>query len=271
MTDMPNHPPGTFCWVDLATSDTAAAKAFYTAVLGWTATDVPTDMGPPYTLFALGDEGVCGAYPLAPGCGDRPYWLSYVCVADLDATLTRALGLGAQVTMPAMDVMDEGRLGVIQDPTGAHLGLWQPRRHLGSARVNVPGAPSWRELQTRDLEGAAAFYQGLFGWAVRPFEGYADQAGGYGIFVLDGREVGGMMAIGADWRGDGTPDGIGVPPNWCTYFGVADCDAAVAAAQTAGGRLLSPVVEIARVGRFGFLQDPQGAVFAVIAFVGVPG
>jgi len=274
MTETPNHPPGTFCWVDLATSDIAAAKSFYAAVLGWAATDVPTDMGPPYTMFALGDHGVCGAYPLAPGC-DHPHWLSYVGVADLDAMVARAQGLGAEVAMPPMDVMEEGRLAVIRDPTGAHLGLWQPRRHLGSALCNVPGAPSWRELQTHDLEGAAAFYQGLFGWTVKPFEGYVDAAAGYQIFVLDGREVGGMMAIGADWgrdaHPDGTPGGTEVPPNWSTYFGVADCDVAVAAAQAGGGRLLAPVMEIAGVGRFACLQDPQGAVFAVIAFVGVPG
>jgi predicted enzyme related to lactoylglutathione lyase len=274
MTETTNHTPGTFCWVDLATTDTTAAKVFYSAVLGWTATDVPTDMGPPYTMFALGDQGVCGAYPLPPG-SDHPHWLSYVGVADLDATVAQAQRLGAQVAMPPMDVMEEGRLAVIRDPTGAHLGLWQPRRHLGSALCNAPGAPSWRELQTRDLEGAAAFYQSLFGWTVKPFEGYAKEAGGYGIFVLDGQEVGGMMAIGADWghdgSTDGSPDGTKVPPNWSTYFGVADCDAAVAAAQGAGGRLLAPVMEIAGVGRFAFLQDPQGAVFAVIAFVGMPG
>lgn len=261
MTETMTYPPGTFCWVDLATTDTAAAKAFYAAVLGWTATDVPTDRGPPYTMFALGDQGVCGAYPLPPGQGDHPYWLSYVRVADLDAIVARAQGLGAQVAMPPMDVMDEGRLAVIQDPTGAHLGLWQPRRHLGSALSEVPGAPSWRELQTHDLEGAAAFYQGLFGWTVKPFAG--DPDGGYRIFVLDGREVGGVMAILADWGP--------VAPNWSTYFGVTDCDAAVAAAQGAGGRLLAPAMEIAEVGRFAFLQDPQGAVFAVIAFVAMPG
>ena len=77
------------------------------------------------------------------------------------------------------------------------------------------------------------------------------------------------MAIGADWGrvGPGWDRG---PANWSTYFGVADCDAAVAAAQGAGGRLLAPAMEIAGVGRFAFLQDPQGAVFAVIAFVGCP-
>ena len=255
MTDTLRHPPGTFCWVDLATTDLGAAKSFYTAVFGWAARDLPTELGPPYTTFARDTQGVCGAYSLGPGQGERPFWQSYVCVADLDAAVARAQSLGAKVPMPPMDVMEEGRLAVIQDPTGAHLGLWQPRRHQGAALWNRPGAPSWNELQSRDLAAAGAFYQGLFGWTLKPFEGFMD--GAYKIFVHDGREVGGMLAIGEDWGP--------VPPNWTIYFGVPDCDAAVAKAEWLGAKVLAPTMEVAGVGRFAHLQDPQGAVFAVIA------
>ncbi len=255
MTDTLRHAPGTFCWVDLAATDPEAAKGFYTAVFGWTAMDLPTDLGPPYTTFVQDTQGVCGAYPLGPRQGGHPYWQSYVCVADLDATVARAQSLGAQVQMPAMDVMEEGRLAVIQDPTEAHLGLWQPRRHQGAALWNAPGAPSWNELQTRDPGAAAAFYQGLFGWTFKTFQGFMD--GAYKIFVLDGREVGGMLAIGEDWGP--------VAPSWTIYFGVPDCDAAVAKAEWLGGKLLAPAMEVKGVGRFAHLQDAQGAVFAVIA------
>ena len=255
MTDALRHAPGTFCWVDLATTDLGAAKGFYTAVFGWTARELPTDIGPPYTTFTYDNAGVCGAYPLGPGQGNHPYWQSFVCVADLDATVAKAQALGAQIAMPPMDVMEEGRLAVIQDPTGAHLGLWQPKRHQGAARWNAPGAPCWNELQTRDLDAAAAFYQGLFGWTIKPFAGFMD--GAYKIFVLDGREVGGMLAIGEDWGP--------VPPNWTVYFGVQDCDAVVSEVERLGGKVLAAAMEIQGVGRFAHLQDPQAAVFAVIA------
>jgi len=154
-----------------------------------------------------------------------------------------------------MDVMEEGRLAVIQDPTEADLGLWQPRRHQGAALWNAPGAPSWNELQTRDPGAAAAFYQGLFGWTLKTFQGFMD--GAYKIFVLDGREVSCMLAIGEDWGP--------VAPSWTIYFGVPDCDAAVAKAEWLGGKLLAPAMEVKGVGRFAHLQDAQGAVFAVIA------
>lgn len=255
MTETQRHAPGTFCWVDLATTDPGAAKGFYTTVFGWTAEDLPTDLGPPYTMFSQDGQGVCGAYALAPEQGGHPHWLNYVCVADLDATVAAAQSLGGQIAMPPMDVMEEGRLGVIQDPTGAHLGLWQPRRHQGSALCNAPGAPSWHELQTLDLDAAASFYRGLFGWTTKPFEGYQETA--YQIFLLDGVEVGGMMAIGEDWGP--------VPPNWSIYFGIGDCDATVAKVEWLGGKVIAPIMEIAGAGRFAFLQDPQGAVFAVIA------
>ncbi len=255
MTYTPRHAPGTFCWVDLATTDPGAAKGFYTAVFGWTAADVPTDLGPPYTMFSQDANRVCGAYPMSPGQEGHPYWLSYVCVADLDATVAVAQSLGAQLAMPSMDVMEEGRLAVIQDPTGAHIGLWQPKRHQGAALWNVPGGPCWNELQTHDLDAAAAFYRGLFGWQIKAFEGFMD--GAYKIFSLDGRDVGGMLSIGEDWGP--------VPPDWCIYFGVRDCDAAVAKTEWLGGRVLAPAMDVARVGRFAHLQDPQGAVFAVIA------
>ena len=37
--------PGTPCWADLTTSDTAAAQAFYAAVLGWQVQDMGEDFG----------------------------------------------------------------------------------------------------------------------------------------------------------------------------------------------------------------------------------
>jgi uncharacterized protein len=255
MTATQSHAPWTFCWANLATVDIEAAKSFYAAIFDWTAEDLPTDLGPRYTLFSLATQPVCGAFPLRQDQDDHPFWATYACVADLDEILASAQNLGGQIAMPAMDIMDEGRLAVIQDPTGAHLGLWQPRQHLGYATTNVPGAVCWHELQTRDRETASVFYRGLFGWDVKPFERYPD--GTYQLFLLDGRNVGGMLAIGDAWEQ--------VPPHWSIYFGVTDCDATVAKCVWLGGRLLAPVVEIGGVGRFARLQDPQGTVFSVIA------
>lgn len=254
MSEIRPYPPGSFCWVDLATIDTAAAVDFYTGLFGWTAVDLPTDQGVPYTMLRQDGDDVCALYPLPPNMAEHPSWNAYVAVTDVDATLASAIDLGAQVLMPAMDVMSAGRMAVIQDPTGAVLSLWQARQHLGAGQQNRPGAMCWTELQTGDMGLAAQFYRDLFGWTTRTSQSVADMR--YEILVHGEREVGGMLAIAPDW---GT-----LAPNWAVYFCVEDCDGTLAEAARLGGKTLVPAMEVPDVGRFAFVQDPQGAVFAVI-------
>lgn len=254
MAEMQSYMPGTFCWVDLATPDTEAAKAFYGAVLGWTAADPYTDVGVPYTMLSYEGRQVCGLYPPSPEQGSAPSWSSYVSVTDVDASVERAVSLGATPVMPAMDVMGEGRMCVIQDPTGALVGLWQARAHHGAQIDNQVGARSWNELLTWDPERAAAFYGALFGWTTRTSPELME--GRYVLFELAGKPVGGMLQIQEDWGP--------MPPNWTIYFGVADCDSTLETAARLGGSVLTGPMEIEKVGRFAYLRDPQGATFAVI-------
>lgn len=254
MAEMQSYMPGTFCWVDLATPDPEAAKAFYGSVFGWTAEDPYRDLGVPYTMLSHGGRQACGLYPPSPEQGPTPYWSSYVNVTDVDATAERAVALGATPVMPAMDVMGEGRMCVIQDPTGALVGLWQARAHPGAQIDNQVGARSWSELLTRDTARAAAFYGTLFGWTTRTSPGL--MGGRYVLFELEGKPVAGMLQIQEDWGP--------MPPNWTVYFGVADCDGALETASQLGGSVLMGPMEIEKVGRFAYVRDPQGATFAVI-------
>lgn len=254
MPDINHYLAGTFCWVDLATSDTAAAKAFYTALFGWTAEDMPTDQGPPYSMLSKNGSLVCALFPLAPDMGDQPRWQAYISVDDVDATTDSTPALGGQVIMPPMDVMDAGRMAAIMDPTGAAVCLWQPGEHAGAQLQNEPGAQCWLELQTKDTESAGRFFGALLGWTTRTSESVME--GRYQVFVSNGSEIAGMMEIQPEWGP--------VPPNWSIYFGVEDCDAAIARVAELGGKVVFPATDIENVGRFAFLQDPQGAVFAVI-------
>lgn len=254
MSEITRHPAGAFCWVDLATTDTAGAKAFYTKLFGWSACDLPTDQGMPYTMLTKGGKNVCALFPLGPDMGGIPRWQGYIAVADVDAAANAAAQMGGRVPMAPMDVMQAGRMAVIQDPTGATVCLWQAEEHAGAELLNEPGAQCWLELQTTDKSLAARFYGGLFGWTTKVSESMPD--GRYEIFVNAGQQVGGMLEIEDAWGP--------VPPNWSVYFGVENCDRAVAEAKRLGGKDLFPVTEVDNVGRFAFLQDPQGAVFAVI-------
>ena len=70
-----------------------------------------------------------------------PVWNSYVTVESADGALERARELGATIHAPAFDVLDVGRMGVIQDPQGAFVLVWEPKTHdRRRARQRARGA-----------------------------------------------------------------------------------------------------------------------------------
>lgn len=118
------------------------------------------------------------------------------------------------------------------------------------------GAFSWTELTTSDPQAAAQFYGALFGWK---FDVMDMGQGDYRVIKPDDSAIGGIMA---------TPLGAkGMPPAWGAYVTVADADAAVEKCKSLGGKLCAGPMDIPNVGRFAVLQDPQGAMFNVIAYV----
>jgi predicted enzyme related to lactoylglutathione lyase len=244
---MPDYPPGTPMWVDLGTPDVEASIRFYGDLFGWSASD-PVEGGGGYRFFEQAGKMVAGLGPLmAP---QQPTaWTSYVAVADADATVAQARDAGGMVFSEPLDVMDVGRMAIVADPSGAALGLWQPRRHTGAEIVNEPVSLTWNELDTRDTEAAKPFYKAIFGW-----DAQADDA--YTTWQLDGRPVAGMMAM---------PPQVpaAVPSYWLAYFAVEDTDAVVASASELGAQVLVAPRDI-DAGRFAVLADPQGATFGVI-------
>jgi len=245
--------PGTPSWVDLGTPDIKASAAFYGAIFGWTAHTAEQEEAGGYTLFHTAEgKQVAGAGPLQDPA-QPPAWTTYISVVDADATAAAATAAGGTVLVPPMDVMDQGRMAILQDPTGAAVALWQPRAHKGAELFNAPGALTWNELSTRDVDGAKQFYTKVFGWGTLTHEG----AQPYTEWQIDGRSIGGMMQ---------TPDMVPaeVPAYWLAYFSVADCDATVAKAGELGATVQVPPTAIPQ-GTFSIITDPQGATFAVIS------
>lgn len=258
MQEVKQYPSGTFSWVDLATTDPTAAKAFYTKLFDWEAHDDRSGAEPDnaYTMLLLQGKDVAGMYGMPAEMRAQnvpPHWMSYISVDDANAAVERAQSLGATIIMAPNDEIDFGRLAMIQDPTGAIFGLWQPGKHIGAQLVNTPGALCWNELATRDTAAANTFYNGLFGWETRtdPMPN-----GVYTSFTNKGRMNAGMLQMNEEW-GD-------MPTAWGVYFAVADCDATVQRAQELGGKLMVEPMDIPDTGRMAVLQDPQGAVFSVI-------
>jgi uncharacterized protein len=246
------HPPGSFCWPELATSDSKGAIQFYSALFGWTVSESPTDFGP-YYRFQLDGDDVGASYQARPEDGP-PHWISYVAVSSVDEASARAMELGGTVVAGPFDVFDAGRMAALRDPAGAVINLWQAKTHIGATRLNDPGTLCWTELATTDPPAAEKFYTSLFGWTAK--KGTAPP-GEYTEFFNRGTAVGGMMRIEPDW-GD-------VPPHWLPYFAVVDCDASAGRVKQQGGTLPVPPKDIPGVGRFAVVQDPQGALLAIIA------
>jgi predicted enzyme related to lactoylglutathione lyase len=133
---------GTPCYVELVTPDQAGAAGFYGPLLGWTLTEVPLGDSGHYLTAALQGDQVAGIMAQMPEmAGQPPFWVVYLAVDDVDATVAGVAAAGGTVEVDPFEVMDLGRVAVLQDPTGAHVSLWEARTNPGSRRVNEPGAP----------------------------------------------------------------------------------------------------------------------------------
>lgn len=121
---------GAFHWNELRTRDVAAAKVFYTDVIGWTAEDMamPGDGEGTYTIFSNGAGPVGGMVDMtAMMPAEVPaHWAAFVAVDDVDGAVAKTETGGGKVLMPAFDVPDIGRIAIVEDPTGAAIGIMTP-------------------------------------------------------------------------------------------------------------------------------------------------
>ncbi len=114
-----------------------------------------------------------------------------------------------------------------------------------------PGLPVWVDVSSSDLEGAKAFYSGLFGWEAHVTDDPA--AGGYTMFTLDGKQV----------AAAGPTQGPGQPSAWMVYFGADDAEATAKKVEAAGGKVVATPFDVLEAGRMAVFQDPTGAFFSV--------
>jgi predicted enzyme related to lactoylglutathione lyase len=254
MGERTKYTSGTFSWTDLTTTDQEAAKAFYGNLFGWELIDNPVGDGMVYTIARIDGKDVAAISPQPEqqrDAGAPPAWNTYITVDSADQALERAKELGATVHAPAFDVMDLGRMGVVQDPQGAFFLVWEPKTNIGAQLVNAPGAMSWNELATPNLDASARFYSELFGWTIEEIEGPGMPY--RMIKKADGSNNGGMR-----------PPAEQEPSYWLVYFGTDDIDGTTGRASEHGGTVLMGPMDIG-MGKIAAIQDPQGAVFALFA------
>jgi uncharacterized protein len=255
MASIDKHSPGSFCWFELATTDQNAAKSFYTSLFGWSVVDNPIGPDDFYSIFKLEGRDTGAAYTMRKeqrAQGVPPHWMLYIAVVNADDAVARAAQLGGTVLAPAFDVMDIGRMAVIQDPGGAIFSVWESRLHQGTGIGGVDNTVCWADLSTPHPQRVQEFYSGLFGWELAKDP---KDPSGY-IHIKNGEHfIGGIPS--AEHRNPNAP------PHWLLYFQVAGPEAATGKAAQLGGTVLMPPRKMENVGTWSIVADPQGAVFAL--------
>ena len=252
---------GRFIWYELTTTDMQAAKTFYAAVVGWSTRDASLP-GKPYTVFTAGDASVCGMMELprkARNSGERPMWIGYIRVDDVDAAADRIKRLGGVVQVPPQDILYVSRFSVVSDPQMATFALfnWQSPRQEQPVDLRARGRVGWHELLADNWEKAWAVYSELFGW--QKAEVHVGAMGVYQQFSAAGQTIGGMMT---------KPPMVPVSC-WLYYFNVDDIDAAVKRVRAGGGQVLTGPTEVLDGNWIVQCADPQGAMFALAGHRGL--
>ena len=252
----PDIKPGSPCWIDLATSDTAKAREFYGELFGWQFEAGSEELYGGYITASKDGQPVAGIMAKQEDQAGIPdAWCTYLRTDDAAATAESVARHGGQTHMPPMDVPAQGVMAFFGDAGGAAVGAWQPREMSGFGITAEPGAPAWHELHTKNYEQAVEFYQNVFGWQTSVM---SDSPG----FRYTTLGSGGTAQAGIMDAAGYLPDDV--PSHWQVYFAVDDTDATIERATAMGATVLEGPAD-SDFGRVAHLADPTGATFKVIS------
>src|SRR5688572_18664523 len=114
----------------------------------------------------------------------------------------------------------------------------------------------WYDLMTTDVEGAKKFYQPLVGWSTKPFEN-SPPDNPYTMWTQGGSTIGGVTKLTNEQRAQG------MPPSWMPSVEVNNVDTSARQAESLGGKIVVPPMDVPDTGRYAVVQDPQGATIAI--------
>lgn len=244
---------GTPIWYELMTDAPEDAAEFYGKVMGWTYHTPPGGLERDYRIFHAGGAGVGGVTRAPEGAAFAPIWAVYFGVADVDGAAEKAGALGARIHMQPQDIPGVGRFAFLADPQGGMFYLMRGDSDADSTAFAPmkAGHCSWNELVTSDQKAALDFYGKLFGWK-KTGSMPMGEAGEYTFIGKDDVEMIGAMMDARE---------AGAAPYWNFAFTVSDIDAAKAAVETGGGRIVYGPIELPGDQGDWLIQadDPHGA------------
>lgn len=244
---------GAPCWIDLYTSDTAAATAFYSRLFGWSAEQPQEGFGG-YFTFTKDGKHVGGCMHNDGEAGVPDVWTVYLTTDEIGRVAQVTPAHGGRVDVAPMAIAENGTMAMVADPGQASVGVWQPGAMTGFEVLGEAGTPRWFELLTRDYDASVAFYRDVFAWDAHVASDTADFR--YTTLGEGEHRLAGIMDATAF-----LPEGT--PAAWSIYFGVADTDAALQKIVELGGTITQPA-EDTPYGRLAQAADPTGTRFKLV-------
>lgn len=236
--------------------DVTRARGFYERAFNWTW----TPWGPPdFFQTRTAGRSLMGALQARRSIGGHTMpdiELSFG-VDDLDATCARLTAAGGDLIMDPFTIQGIGRLVFFRDSEGNIAGLMQYEPGMTPAGEAPRGSALLASfgINADDVGRARAFYEGVFGWTLKPW-------GPPGFYT--GEDAGADISVLL--QGRHTVPGGRTEPGLSVTFAVDDIQAALAAIRGAGGEALSEPHHIEGVGHHVFTASPDGLVCAVMQY-----
>lgn len=242
--------PGKFVSHTLVTTEPESARTFYGLAFGWEFEVVGDGR---YTLVMSEGRRIAGILDITGwrGAPRATAWLAGVSVPHVDTAVAKAKSMGAQQLENILDIPHAGRVALLADLEGAPFLVVRAR---GGDPVDEPSLDrifAWDELDAHDTDGAARFYQQVFGYRIEQVDGGVPPA--YLVLSRDGSARAGIREV----RDETTA------ARWTPHVHVRDPRGALARIETLGGTIASP--PRARLdGRVtAYVVDPMGGHLAV--------
>lgn len=255
---------------DIAVPEHEREVRFYARVLG-------TGESPLWREDLMNNRGmpVIGLGARSPEYAVLPLqWMPHIQVADVAASVGRALELGGAELMHGKDDEGESQWAVLRDPNGAAFGLIPvvPAEALPVAEdafsddasshdASVPtGCIAWLDLAVPDAAATRDFYCQVIGWSVQdvPREDAGEHYTEYDMLAADGTPAAGICHARGAMRE--------LPPVWLICLPVGDLAESLRRVEEEGGKVLVETPATAGARASAVIQDPVGACLALVSF-----
>ena len=187
-------------------------------------------------------------------------WMPHIHVADVAASVQRALDLGGRVLMHNKDDNGISQWAGLLDPNEAAFGIIPvvPAEEIPPADAVPMGSILWLDLTVSDASATQDFYQQVVEWSVDSVE--MDDGGNryvdHNMLGEDGTPVAGIChARGVN---------LGLPPVWMIYLPVGDFTESLSRVEEEGGKVIK--VKQGKDGEYvcATVQDPVGVYLALM-------